>query len=288
MTNQSRYHPEAGAQERKKSSISIPWSQALLCDSCFPCASHTSSNTGIIVSFLSHTREQSQHIRTKTKRHRMMFLKWGHHFTSGKKGGNPLTHWPDEDWQHIYNCDVRPASQPAASSQQPASQQPASQRSSRHTAERRDGCSGWISLNVSGAEEKDGKKERKNKRNDSLKRMQNVRGDTWRSWVYRNLCYFWSLCIPTSSLRTGDSRQVFASIYKLIAKIDPNPYEWSQVEGCEWQRGGRRLIKSISHVLKRRTPLLRGYDRIWMSPSKIGLFFPLPNNREKKKWNKME
>lgn len=59
MTNQSRYHPEAGAvngrkkQKNKKFNLH-PLKSALLCDSWFPCASHTtsSSNTGIIVSFL--------------------------------------------------------------------------------------------------------------------------------------------------------------------------------------------------------------------------------------------
>lgn len=109
MTNQSRYHPEAGAVNGRKKQKKFnlhPLKSALLCDSWFPCASHTtSSNTGIIVSFFffvptlprtipTHQNERKK--KRKKKKHRMMFLKSGHHFISRKKG-SPLTRRPDED-----------------------------------------------------------------------------------------------------------------------------------------------------------------------------------------------
>lgn len=105
MTNQSRYHPEAGAvngrkkqtKKNKKKKFNLhPLKSALLCDSWFPCASHTtSSNTGIIVSFFfvptlprtipTHQNERKKKKKKKEAPHDVSEVRTSFYFR-GKKG----------------------------------------------------------------------------------------------------------------------------------------------------------------------------------------------------------
>lgn len=196
-----------------------------------------------------------------------MFVKWGHHFISGKKG----LPWHTDPMRIDSTFITVTCGQPAAN-QQPASSR---QRCSRHTAEHRDDCSGWISLNVSGREEKDRKKEKKNKGTALLRACICMR---------RHLAFLRPQKPEVFSRSAFQCRRLepeiptIADMYlhqskNWLQKKDTNPYEWIQVEGCESQRGGRRVIKSISYILKKRTPLFHRYDRIWMSPSKWDFFF---------------